>query len=143
MELSMAMRPEDIPRRQERVILADATFAFATLVIKRFFRDTEHLGTFIDVAHVMRALWSSTCRGQALTAEQIGYTIGMPRETVRRKLDYLVKRGYVRKIESTYAISDETLLEVTPHLDQAINLICDTADALRAAQNGQEKLFSH
>jgi hypothetical protein len=136
----MAMRPEDIPRRQERLILADATFAFATLVIKRFFRDTEHLGTFIDVAHVMRALCSSTCRGQALTAQQIGHAIGMPRETVRRKLDYLIRRGYVTKTESTYAISDKTLLEIAPQLDDAINLICDTADALRAAKNGQAKL---
>jgi hypothetical protein len=70
----MAVRPEDIPRRQERMILADVSYKFCVLYIGRFFRDIDQMATFIDAAHVMRALWSAACRGQSLTAQQIGHT---------------------------------------------------------------------
>jgi hypothetical protein len=60
----------------------------------------------------------------------------MPRTTVLRKLGYLSLLGQVEHDGTAYVISDQTLSTVTPLLDQAIKLIIDTADALRAVQDG-------
>jgi hypothetical protein len=134
----MPMRPEDIPRRQERLILADATQKFERLLITRVF-GTHDIASFAELAHIARALWSGTLRGQALTAQQIAYTIGMPRTTVLRKLQYMLKHSYVTQDGSAYFISDAALSTVTPTLDRAIELTLETADALRAVKNGQQK----
>jgi DNA-binding IclR family transcriptional regulator len=63
----------------------------------------------------------------------------MPRTTVLRKLQYMVKHGYVTQEGSAYVISDSALQTTTPALDRAIKLILETADALRAVQNGLQK----
>ena len=63
----------------------------------------------------------------------------MPRTTVLRKLQYMLKHGYVAQDGSAYVISDAALQTTTPALDSAIKLILETADALRAVQNGQQK----
>jgi DNA-binding IclR family transcriptional regulator len=127
------MRPEDIPRRQERLILADATRKFERLLITRMF-GTNDVATFAELAYIARAVWSGTLRGQTLTAQQVAHAIGMPRTTVQRKLQYMSKHGYVTQDGSAYAISDKTLSTVTPALDSAIRLIHETSDALRAVQ---------
>jgi hypothetical protein len=131
--MGMPMRTDDIPRRQERLILADATQQFERLLIKRIF-DTRDIAAFAQLAYIARILWSATLRGEALTAQQIARTIGMPRTTVLRKLSYMVKLGYVMQHDSAYMISDSALRTTTPLLDRAIKLILETADALRAAQ---------
>lgn len=64
----------------------------------------------------------------------------MPRTTVLRKLQYMLKHGYVTQDGSAYLISDAALQTTTPALDRAIKLILETADALRGVQNGQRKL---
>jgi DNA-binding IclR family transcriptional regulator len=64
----------------------------------------------------------------------------MPRTTVLRKLQYMLKHGYVKQEGSAYLISDAALKTTTPALDRAIKLILETADALRDVQNGQQKL---
>jgi hypothetical protein len=120
-----SLRTQWSPRKQERLILADATQKFERLLITRIF-GTHDIATFAELAYIARASWSGTLRGHALTAQQIAYTIGMPRTTVLRKL-----QGYV--------ISDTALQTITPALDRAIKLILETADALRAVQNGPQK----
>ena len=97
------------------------------------------IAALAELAHIARALWSGTLRGQALTAQQIAHTIGMPRTTVLRKLQYMVKHGYVTQEGSAYVISDAMLCTTTPALDRAIKLIFETADTLRDVQNGQQK----
>jgi hypothetical protein len=52
----------------------------------------------------------------------------------------MLKQGYVRQDGSAYCISDAALRTTTPILDQAIKLIIETGDALRAVQNGQKNL---
>jgi hypothetical protein len=64
----------------------------------------------------------------------------MPRITVLRKLQYFVTRGHVAQDGSTYLVSDAVLRTTTPLLDRAINLILETADALRAVQNGRSPI---
>jgi hypothetical protein len=133
----MPMRPEDIPRRQERLVLADATQKFERLLVKRIFA-TNDVASFAELAYIARVLWSATLRGQTLTAQQVAFTIGMPRTTVLRKLRYLSKLGYVTQDGSAYAISDAALRSISPLLDRAIALILETADALRTVHNEQQ-----
>ena len=100
---------------------------------------THDIAAFAELAYIARAVWSGTLRGQALTAQQIAHAIGMPRTTVLRKLEYMLKHGYVTQEGSAYVISDAMLGTTTPALDSAIKLILETADALRAVKNGQQK----
>ena len=51
----------------------------------------------------------------------------------------MLKHGYVTQDGSTYVISDMALPTTTPALDRAIKLMLETADALHAFQNGQQK----
>jgi DNA-binding IclR family transcriptional regulator len=60
--------------------------------------------------------------------------IGLPRATVGRKLDNLIKRGYVRQDGDTYLVADKVLATRTPALDRAITVFLEAADALRAAR---------
>ena len=69
-------------------ILADATQKFERLLITRIFA-THDIAALAELAYIARAVWSGTLRGQALTAQQIANTIGMPRTTVLRKLQYM------------------------------------------------------
>jgi hypothetical protein len=50
----MPMRPEDIPRRQERLILADATQQFERLLVTRVFT-THDIASFAELAHIARS----------------------------------------------------------------------------------------
>ena len=56
------MRPEDIPRRRERLILADATQKFERLLITRIFA-THDIAAFAELAYIARALWSGDVAG--------------------------------------------------------------------------------
>jgi len=98
------------------LIFGDATQQFERLLINRMFK-TNDVAAFAELAHIARALWSATLRGQSLTAQQIATKIGMPRTTVLRKLQYFVKRGYITQDGSTYLISDAVLGTTTPLLD--------------------------
>src|ERR1700739_2544690 len=91
-----AMRLEDIPRRRERLIVADATFRIISLMIDRFF-DVERLSSFLAVLQVLPVVWISTLHGKGITGQKISYAAGMPPPTVQRKLDYLIGKGYVER----------------------------------------------
>jgi hypothetical protein len=97
---------------------------FERLLVNRMF-DTNDIAAFAELAHVARALWSGTLRGQALTAQKIGEIIGMLRTTVLRKLQYMVTRGYVTQDGSAYVIRNAVLRTTTPIPDQAIKLIIE------------------
>ena len=71
-----------------------------------------------------------------MTAEKIAHTIGMPRATVQRKLDYLIREGHIRQDGEVYYVADKVLGTRTPVLDRAIAVVLEAADALRAIQTG-------
>jgi DNA-binding IclR family transcriptional regulator len=71
-----------------------------------------------------------------MNAEKIAHTIGMPRTTVLRKLDYLIKQGYIRQEGTVYYVADKVLATRTLALDRTIAIILEAADALRAVQTG-------
>ena len=126
------MKLEDIPRRQEVLIVAEAQQRIDRVVVSEHF--DRRVAPFAEVAHVARAVWIGTLRGTPMTAEQIANTIGMPRPTVLSKLSYLIKHGHIRQEGNVYCVADKVLATRTPALDRAIAVIIEAADALRAVQ---------
>jgi hypothetical protein len=126
------MKLEDIPRRQEVLIVAEAQQRIDRAVVSEHF--DRRVASFSEVAHVARAVWIGTLRGTPMTAEQIAHTIGMPRTTVMSKLAYLIKRGHICQDGNVYRIADKVLARRTPALDKAISVILEAADALRAVR---------
>jgi len=128
------MKLEDIPRREEALIVAEAQQRIDRLIITEHF--DRRVASFAEVLHVARAVWIGTLRGTPMTAEKIAHTIGMPRATVLRKLDYLIRQGHVRQEDTLYYVADKVLATRTPALDRTIAVILEAADALRAVRTG-------
>jgi IclR helix-turn-helix domain len=130
------MKLEDVPRREEVLIVIEALKRLDRVIISEHF--DRRVASFAEIAHVARAVWIGTLRGTPMTAEQISHMIGMPRATTGRKLDNLIKRGYVRQDGDTYLVADKVLATRTPALDRAIAVILEAADALRAARAAEQ-----
>ena len=128
------MKLEDIPRREEALIVAEAQQRIDRLIITEHF--DRRVASFAEVLHVARAVWIGTLRGTPMTAEKIAHTIGMPRATVLRKLDYLIRQGHVRQEDTLYYVADKVLATRTPALDRTIAVTLEAADALRAVRTG-------
>ena len=124
------MKLEDIPQRQEVLIITEAWQRLDRAIVSEHF--DHRVASFSEVAHVARAVWIGTLRGTPMTAERIAHTIGMPRATVQSKLSNLIKRGHVRQEGDVYYVADKVLATRTPALDRAIAIITEAADALRA-----------
>ena len=128
------MKLEDIPRREEALIVAEAQQRIDRLIITEHF--DRRVASFAEVLHVARAVWIGTLRGTPMTAEKIAHTIGLPRATALRKLDYLIRQGHVRQEGSLYYGADKVLATRTPALDRTLAVILEAADALRAVRTG-------
>jgi len=126
------MNLEDIPRRQEVLIVAEAQQRIDRVIVTEHF--DRRVASFSEISHVARAVWIGTLRGTPMNAEKIAHTIGMPRTTVLRKLDYLIKLGYIRQEGTVYYVADKVLATRTAALDRTIAIILEAADALRAVQ---------
>jgi DNA-binding transcriptional ArsR family regulator len=129
-----SMKLEDIPRRQEVLIVAEAQQRIDRVIVTEHF--DRRVASFSEVSHVARAVWIATLRGTPMSAEKIAHTIGMPRATVLRKLDYLIKQGHIRQEGTVYIVADKVLATRTAALDRTIAIILEAADALRAVQTG-------
>ena len=126
------MKLEDIPRRQEILILIEAHQRLDRVLISQHF--DRRVASFSEIAHVARAVWIGTLGGAPMTAMQIAQTIGMPCSTVMSKLGYLIKHGYICEDGGVYRVADKVLATRTPALDRAIAVFIETADALRAVR---------
>ena len=116
------------------MIVAEAQQRIDRLIITEHF--DRRVASFAEVLHVARAVWIGTLRGTPMTAEKIAHTIGLPRATALRKLDYLIRQGHVRQEGSLYYGADKVLATRTPALDRTIAVILEAADALRAVRRG-------
>ena len=128
------MNLEDVPRRQEVLIVAEALQRIDRVIVTEHF--DRRVASFSEISHVARAVWIGTLRGTPMSAEKIAHTIGMPRTTVLRKLDYLIKQGHIRQEGTVYIVADKVLATRTAALDRTIAIILEAADALRAVQTG-------
>ena len=126
------MNLEDIPRRQEILILTEAHQRLDRVLVSQHF--DRRVASFAEIGHVARAVWIGTLRGTPMTAMQIAQTIGMPCPTVMSKLNYLIKHGHICQDGSVYRVADKVLATRTPALDRAIAVFIEAADALRAVR---------
>ena len=116
------------------MLVAEAQQRIDRLIITEHF--DRRVASFAEVLHVARAVWIGTLRGTPMTAEKIAHTIGLPRATALRKLDYLIRQGQVRQEGALYYVADKVLATRTPALDRTIAVILEAADALRAVRTG-------
>ena len=126
------MKLDDIPRREEILILTEAHQRLDRVLVGQHF--DRRVASFAEIAHVARAVWIGTLRGTPMTAMQIAQTIGMPCSTVMSKLAYLIKHGHICQDGSVYRVADKVLATRTPALDRAIAVFIEAADALRAVR---------
>lgn len=76
----------------------------------------------------------STIRPEAINLQSIADYSGIPRETVRRKLAALVKRGWIRRDESGfYATTDQAKDNLSGLTHSALRYLRDMEAALEAA----------
>jgi hypothetical protein len=133
MKFERPLQKHEIPRRRERAI------------VNTLWRDLERLAyDHLRHHHLRRrrlwhvgcAVWAGHLNGKLATAQVIANDLDLPRTTVIRWLDSLVKTGIVGRKGSRYYITDKYMQEVVlppgrSLFDRQRKLILDAADALR------------
>jgi IclR helix-turn-helix domain len=112
--------------------VADAAIQFGRLFNAELFG--RYPATQADAAWVLRAVVIGHLRGRPMTVRAIARYIGMPRTTVLRRLQFLLRLDYVRRNGRAFCLSDRYLRAPPKALNEAINIILETADALRAGR---------
>lgn len=121
------VRPNDIPRRIERMALSDCFIGLMQIYIaglKKMGVDPIHLRT---IAGLYRAAW----RGRKATVSSLSHDFGLPRETVRRHLNELVRQRTIIKSGQYYYVSADFLLHPPGDIDGAIKVLYDAVAVLR------------
>jgi hypothetical protein len=137
----MTKVPDEYPRSRERLIVAEAAIRFDRAFNSELFGG--YPATQADATWVLRAVIIGHLRGRPMTTRRIARYVWMPRTTVLRRLQLLLRLGYVRRKGRAYCVSERYLLAPPKALNDAIKIILDTADMLRAerkkrVQNGPE-----
>jgi hypothetical protein len=128
----------DIPRRQERLIVSEFTRDIVALMMEGFC-GTMSPAEFVEHFWVGRAVCIATLSGQRVTAARLAKLLGMKRNKVVRKLDYLIGRGFVVKDGPHYSIVD-SLYNGDEALNKCISLIIDAGNRLIAVSKLDSKL---
>jgi predicted transcriptional regulator len=136
---TMSKTHDQYPRSRERLIVAEAAVRFGRVFNTELFGG--YPATQADATWVLRAVVIGHLRGRPMTTRRIARYIGMPRTTVLRRLQFLLRLGYVRREGRVYWLSERYLRAPPKALNEAVKLILETADALRAetkksVQNG-------
>jgi predicted transcriptional regulator len=135
----MTKMPDQYPRSRERLIVAEAAVRFGRVFNTELFGG--YPATQADATWVLRAVVIGHLRGSPMTTRGIARYIGMPRTTVSRRLQFLLRLDYIRRNRRAYCLSERYLSAPPTALNEAIKIILETADALRAeakksVQNG-------
>jgi hypothetical protein len=130
-----------IARAAERLIVAEAGLAWGRLKLSELFGDGLP-ATHAEDAWVLTAVMVGNIHGQPVTAHRLTEMIGMPRGSVRARLDRLVDQGLLRREGADYYVADH-LLGAPRALDYIITVICDAADALRAVKEITGSVANH
>jgi DNA-binding MarR family transcriptional regulator len=120
----------DAPIHSQHIALWRLHLESARLIHAAFF-PAGRLGTDIGLVYVLGAVVVRHSERRASHASGLTRYLGMPRETVRRKLDQLVRRGLIRREGQRYAPTEKTLETVSP-LSRLAQMIRDAADNLSA-----------
>jgi predicted transcriptional regulator len=125
----MTKTPIKYPRSRERLIVAEAAIRFGRVFNSELF--DAYSATQEDATWVLRAVVIGHLRGRPMTTRRIARYIGMPRTTVLRRLQLLLRLGYVRREGRAYCVSERYLRAPPKALNEAVEIILETADALR------------
>jgi hypothetical protein len=134
----MTDTPDKYPRSRERLIVAEAAIRFGRVFNAELFGG--YPATQADATWVLRAIVIGHLRGRPMTTRGIARYIGMPRTTVLRRLQYLLRLDYVRRNGRTYCLSERYLGAPPKALNEAIKIILQTADALRAEHRKESRM---
>jgi len=113
-----------IPRRRERVIIIGTMLKLAG-IFDGFV--THKSASHYDVSYVALAVFHGHLSGRPMTAGKIALTLSMARSTTLDRLDFLIKRGYVRKYGRYYYADDRYLTPAPPYIDTAKGIIAEAA----------------
>jgi len=129
----LAMTHTEIAFANERAIIADMLISLLTNVRLTYLPDLEPADAnelLLTGAHVLIAQLGS----QPATAAEIGRVIGRPRDVVSRRLDELIKRGYVERVANRYKMTTKfNVPNLQRHMRSNINMIQTAAKRLGAA----------
>ena len=128
----MIKTPDKYPRSRERLIVAEAAIRFGRAFNSELFGG--YFATQEDATWVLRAVVIGHLSGRPMTTRRIARFIGMPRTTVLRRLQLLLRLDYVRREGRAYLLSERYLRAPPRALNEAIKIIFETAEALRAEQ---------
>jgi DNA-binding MarR family transcriptional regulator len=79
-----------------------------------------------------------TIMGTPARATRIAQALKLPRVTVNRRLQGLIKRGYVERVGNAYRVTDKVnILDLQGKLERRIGLIIETAGELSKLRAGK------
>jgi DNA-binding transcriptional ArsR family regulator len=113
---------ENVPRWRERLIIAELAARFQRMLNRAYF-PTKGAGQSAELSSVNRAVWIGHLAGQAMTLRELAMFTELSRATVQRKLDQLMKLGYVHKRGTRYWIADPLLRTPRMDLDKTIAML--------------------
>ena len=91
----------------------------------------EHSARRTVVAQGPRLSHSHPLNTSRPFASQIAHALKLPRVSVVRRLDELIKRGYVERVGNAYRVTDKVNIpELQKKLQRRIDMVAETAKRL-------------
>jgi CRP-like cAMP-binding protein len=100
-------QPRIIPRRAERLAIAKLLLELARAFHNKTYKGPggKPFGAEIDIIFVGACVAIGDLERRPMNASDIASYIDMPRATVQRKLDQLVRRGIITRVGNKYWMS--------------------------------------
>jgi hypothetical protein len=121
----------DIHPQREWLIVSEFSRDIVRIAMEGFC-GTMSPAEFVEHFWVGRAVCIATLSGQRVTATRLAKLLGMRRNKVVRKLDYLVGRGFVLKDGPYYAVGEDFYNAGEEALNKSIRLIVEAGNRLLA-----------
>lgn len=122
-------------RAQERLVIAQLEINLIKTVHKGRLgrrRTPQSIAGEVELLLIGAAVLVGHVRGKPRNSVEIARTVGIPRVTVRRKLETLITRGVVTLIDGNrYIMTERDPDDDYAYIDSARSLIRDSADNLR------------
>jgi predicted transcriptional regulator len=120
-----------ILHRSERLALAKAYIALTRVMVDSVFgkKPADHslllIGSAIMVGHA---------ENRPMNATKISHYVGLPRSTVIRKLNELLRTGVVARHGNVYLLSEERAHNQTKYVTEAMRIFYTAEKSLKASK---------
>ena len=108
-----------------------AAHAHSILSILRVFRSTYYpqhrLSDVIENMYVALPVFIAHVAGRPATASQVARALEMPRNTAVRKLDWLIREGYITRRGTKYCMTDKVNLSGLEQVMRMQARLCETS----------------